>query len=203
MSFPFRCKLAGVAATLALLAGAGAAQEAGPRPLVLNGFSLAPPAGWDGQRGPATVAFGKLVDEHPARSSELMPRQTFMIVARMERAPVESLATAAALEQYVLERILLPSRDRRQQVVSRQTEPFTMQGTDCVRFRMVLEEQPRRDVLVISGAGFVCRHPHAPSHAVHASYSERHAKGDEVAPADAEIAEAEAVLRSLSFTPLR
>lgn len=203
MSFMSRCKLAGVAATLAFWVVAGAAQEPGPRPLVLNGFSLMPPAGWQGQRGPATAVFGKLVDGQPAKSSEPMPRQTFMIMARLERAPAESLASAAALEQFVLERILLPSRERRQQIVSRHTEPFTMAQTDCVRFRMVLEEQPRRDVLLLTGAGIVCRHPQAPAHAVHASYSERHVKGDDVAPADAEIAAAEAVLQSLAFTPLK
>jgi hypothetical protein len=203
MSFMSRCRLAGVAATLALWAVAGAAQEPGTRPLVLNGFSLTPPPGWQGQRGPAAVVFGRMVDEHPAKASEPMPRQTFMIMARMERAPLESLASAAALEQFVLERILVPSRDRRQQIVSRHTEPLTVQGTDCVRFRMVLEEKPRGDVLLLTGAGIVCRHPEAPGQAVHASYSVRHVKGDDVGPADAEIAAAEAVLQSLAFTPVR
>lgn len=203
MSFMSRCRPAAVAAMLAAWAVAGSAQEAGAPPLVLSGFSLVPPAGWQGQRGTATVAFGKIVDEQPARSIDLMPRQTFMIIARTERAPAESLASAAALEQFVLERILLPARDRRQEIVSRQTEPFTMQATDCVRFRMVLEEKPRRDVLLITGAGIVCRHPQSPSHAVHASYSERHVKGDDVAPAEAEIAVAEAVLQSLAFTPVK
>jgi hypothetical protein len=203
MSFMSRCQLAGVATALALSAVTGAAQEPGPRPLVLNGFSLVPPAGWEGQRGTAAVVFGKLVDEQPAKSSERMPRQTFMIMARLERAPAEALASAAALEQFVLERILLPSPERRQQIVLRHTEPLTTAGTDCVRFRLVLEERPRRDVLLLTGAGIVCRHPQAPGHTVHASYSERHVKGDDVAVPDAEIAAAEAVLQSLAFTPVK
>lgn len=203
MSVISRYTLTGVVAMLTSFAGAAVAQEPGTGQLALNGFSLAAPAGWDRQRISAGVAFGKLVDEHPAKSTELMPRQTFMIMARVERASVESLASAVALEQFVIERILVPSRDRRQQIVSRATEPFTLTGTDCVRYRMVLEEQPRRDVLLISGAGIVCRHPDAPAHAVHASYSERHVKGDEVKPADAEIAAAEAVLQSLTFNALK
>lgn len=203
MSITCRCTLAGAVALLAVFAGAAAA-EPGAGQLALNGFSLVAPEGWNRQRIPAGMAFGKMVDGHPAKSTELMPRQTFMIMARVERASAESLASAAALEQFVLERILVPAPDRKQQMVSRSIEPFTMRGTDCVRFRMVLEEQPRKDVLLMSGAGIVCRHPDAPAHAVHASYSERHVKGDdEVKPADAEIAAAEAVLQSISFTSLK
>jgi hypothetical protein len=172
------------------------------RRVVLNGFSLVAPEGWGTQRSTSAVAFGKAIRPAGGAQTEGIPEQSFIILVRIGQAPAHALASPDALEKFVREQILAPSRDRRQTLVSRSVEPFTMQGTDCVRFRMTLEERPRTEVLLMSGAGIVCRHPTSPRHAVEASYSERHAKAAPALPVEAEIAAAEAVMDSLVFRDL-
>ncbi len=148
------------------------------------------------------MVFGKIITEaaDPRRQA---PLQSFVLITTIERTDARHLADAAAMDKFAHEELLAPARNRRQSVVSAETSAFKLQGTDCIRFRTVIEEQPRDEVLVLSGAGIVCRHPEAQDRAVHASYSERHPKTLAAKPTEAEVTVAEDVLRSITFTPLK
>jgi hypothetical protein len=89
----------------------------------------------------------------------------------------------------VLERILVPSRNRTQQIVSRDIDPFTMQGPTASAFAWCWRSSLAATHCSSAKQGSFANRP-----CVRASYSERHVRDDEVQSADAEIATAEAVL---------
>ena len=169
-----------------------------------SGFTVTPPQhdGWYVERSREGVAFERLLSIGPSRDRATAEPQTFAILVVRQRVRADAIASPEALESFARQQVVQADPRRNQKLVASKLERFTTQGTDCVRYEATFEEQPRKFVLVITGAGMMCRHPGATDLVVHASWSERHARDSEAAPIDAYVLEAQKVLDSIAFTPL-
>lgn len=171
-----------------------------------NGFSVTPPQemGWQTRRLGNTIGFFKLLalPRQEKKSPEGEP-QTFVITIETQRANSQDISTKEGLLRYAGRYATTVSPNRRQRLVSYKTSPYIDQGTDCVRFEAVIEEQPRKLLLDIRGTGFICRHPYSADHVVRGGYSERHVQGGSIQSPESAVREAEAVLKSVVFTPMR
>ena len=194
------------------LALAGCAGTASIRPLTdsnspiqWNGFSLPPPqgAGWYIQEAADGVEFFKMLSPGPSRDPSIAEPQSFALGVLIQKADSREIATADGLRNYVDQHMIVPDPKRRQRLIDHKTASYTEQGTDCVHYEAKFEEQPRKFVLEITGAGFVCRHPSSPGYVVHGTYSERHARDSETQAFDTQIRDAEALLKKVTFTPMR
>jgi hypothetical protein len=170
-------------------------------PIQLNGLTVMPPqgTGWHIQQTDDMVGFAKTLSLGPSRDPSIAEPQTFIIRVLVEKVNSGEIATADGLRLSV-ERFVRPDLQRHQRLLDRKMISYVEQGTDCVRYDAGFEEQPRKFILLMTGAGIVCRHPLSPKHVVHGTYSERHARDSETKTFDAELQQAETLLKNIRFT---
>lgn len=170
-----------------------------------NGFTVTPPQGkdWLYSGSVSAVAFYRLLNTPQGRVSSEFEPQTFVVTIETQVANSDDIATVDGLLRYAGRFVTTLSPERRQQLLDHKTSAYRDQETDCVRFEGVIEEQPRKRLLEIRGSGFICRHPSSPRHVVRGAYSERHVHGGDAQPSEMAVREAEAVLKSVTFTSLR
>lgn len=175
--------------------------DANSQTMQVVGFKVLPPqrAGWNFSGSDSLVAFFRLLNQSAGQSDP----QTLVISVETQGAPINDIATVDGLLRYTGRFSSTVTPERRQRLLEHKMTAYRSQGTDCVRFEASVEEQPRKTILEMRGAGFVCRHPFSPGYVVRGMYSERHVGGGNVQPIDADISEAEGVLKSVEFTPMR
>lgn len=175
-------------------------------PMVANGFSVSPPqgSGWHFSQSADSIEFYKALNS-PAQDKNTPNSEphTFVISLDTKKADPRDIASAESLMRYTGRFVTTLSPERRQRLISHNTSHFAWQGTDCVRYEGRIEEQPRKQLLNLWGRGFVCRHPNAPDHVVRGAYSDRHDQSAAPPAAEVPTAEAERVLQSVKFTPMR
>ena len=175
-------------------------------PVQANGFFVMPPQGsnWQFSKGDSEVRFYKILDvPQPGKELSSAEPHTFIISIDTTRADRQDIATEESLMRYAGRFVTTLSPERRQQLIEHKTTPYTTQGTDCVRYEARVEEQPRRLLLNIQGAGFVCRHPHAGGYVVRGAYSDRQVRSSVTQPSDEALREAEVIIKSVIFTPMK
>lgn len=171
--------------------------------IAANGFVVTPPQqeGWYVREGDSGVEFYRLLDAGTASARPAEP-QTFIIAVAMHRVGRDEVATSDDLNRFA-ERLVVPDAGRRQQMLHRSLAPRPTGGADCVRYTVMFEERPRQNVLRLSGAGIICRHPLSPGHVMHATYSERHTLGADIQDSGPLVNAAEALLENITFIPIR
>ncbi len=171
----------------------------------INGFKVIPPqrAGWQFSSTDSLVGFYRLLSLPEAPGASENEPQTFVITVETLRAASDDIATVDGLIRYTGRFSSAVSPERRQRLVEHKLSAYRDHGTDCVSFNAVVEEQPRKSLLEIRGAGFVCRHPSSSGHVVRGMYSERHAAGVQTQSSEPDVREAENVLKSVEFMLLR
>jgi hypothetical protein len=218
MSTGLRSTASGIAALAAIVAIAGCATPPQMRPLAegtgpiaSNGFSVTPPkgTGWFVQEHPDAVAFFKRLppDEFaPAGGKPITVARTFFVLVALMQPTAADLSSAQALRHEV-ERLVSAEEPPVRRVIDYSVTPYAAQGTDCVRYVVRYQERDRPfapgAVLDMPGGGFMCRHPSASGRAVHATFSERRLNGAPERAGENHLAEAEAVIGSVTFGPLR
>ena len=207
-------RFAALIAAASLIALVGCAAPSPPRPLgdatqrlEFNGFSVMPPrgSGWyitDSEYG---VAFFIKLPSDPLASSNgvIQVPRTFFVAVSLMRPGLMDVSSPDALKREV-QKSLSADTDGNQTLVDSKITPYSIQGTDCVRYEATYEVRNHAaapgGVLAMPGAGFVCRHPLSPDQAIHGTYSERRIQGLPPGPADTHRSEAEAVMASVLFT---
>lgn len=176
-----------------------------------NGFSVMPPKGadWFVEVSPYGVAFYKKLrpDTHvtPAGAAVAVPRTFFVLVTLVRRGNVDVSSPEALRKE--TERFLRDEPGPNRRLVEYKAAPYSAQGTDCVRYEARYEERDRPfapgAVLDMPGGGFLCRHPFSTGQAIHGTFSERHVHGAPAVAGEAYRSEAQSVLDSVVFAPLR
>lgn len=175
-------------------------------PMQANGFYVMPPQGsnWQFSKGDSEVQFYKILEVSQARKdlSSAEPH-TFIVSIDTKRADRQDIATEESLMRYAGRFVTTLNPERRQRLIEYKTTPYSTQGTDCVRYEGVVEEQPRRLLLIIQGAGFVCRHPYSGDYVVRGAYSDRQVQASVRQPSEEAVREAEIVIKSVMFSPIK
>ena len=196
---------------------AGCASRSAIRPvtdsttrLQYYGFSVLPPPGshwYFSGEGKYGVGFGKGDPEKYKERSDLT--HTFVVaVSNLEyfdEKGVWEVDSPEKLEEAADNLLQAQSRGRFRLIES-ELISYRTQGTDCVRFQAVYEEQRNPSapgvVLIINDQGFYCRHPDSAKRMVHAIRSERFVQGEKTFLDESLQREVEEFFESVEFTPL-
>jgi hypothetical protein len=176
-----------------------------------NGFSVMPPRGenWFLEQRAYGVAFYKkpLMDQlSQTDSSTISVPRTFFVAISLMRPGAVNVSSSDAIQNEANRLIRDGLEDVRRLVYSSVT-PLIRQGTDCVRYEAIYEEQggPVTPGLirVLRGGGLLCRHPTFTNQATHGTFSERYIKGAISSRDEDYVSEAQYVLNSLVFISSR